>query len=116
MGTDEVEQEAGRATVAWAWVCVGLIPVAYVGATLVGGALLGAAGYGDGTAGRPPVSLVLPIGLMSIAILVAPAVAALVLGIRAAGRGHRSGVAAAVVGGVVAIGAIALNLLAYAFG
>ncbi|WP_353816783.1 hypothetical protein [Agromyces sp. SYSU T00266] len=116
MSTTRTDPEVGRAAVVWAWVCVGLIPVAYVVATLVGGALLAASGGAEGAAERPPASVVLPIGLLSVAIMVLPAVGAAVLGLRAARRGRRSGIAAAVIGAVVAIGGIVLNLLAYLFG
>ncbi|MBM7503219.1 hypothetical protein ACFPER_07040 [Agromyces aurantiacus] len=110
------QRDRGRIAVIWAWVCIALVPVAYVVATLVGGAMLALAGVDEGSTVRPPTAIVLPIGLVSIAVLIAPPVAAIVLGIRAARRGHGSGVVAAVLGAVVVTLAIVLNFLPFAIG
>lgn len=97
-----------------AWVFVALTPLAFVGAMFLGEGLLSAAGYDvDDTV---PFSVVLKASGPALLLLVAPTVGAIWYGLRARREGEPKGFVPAVVGAVVAVGAIGSNVGSYLLG
>jgi len=97
-----------------AWLFVALTPLAFVGAMFLGEGLLSAAGYDvDDTV---PFSVVLKAGGPALLLMVAPTVGAIWYGLLARREGEPKGFVPAVVGAVVAVGAIGSNVGSYLLG
>lgn len=94
-----------------AWVSTALIPVGFVIAMVVGEGLLSMQGYDSGAETAPPLGVALLAAGPAIVILVVPAVAAIVFGLRARRRGARNGIIPAVIGIVFVAYALLSNLL-----
>lgn len=98
---------AGSRHLQRAWICVALIPVAFIAAMLIGEGLLALQGFESGPEGFPPLVAVLVAAIPAGLVMVAPAIAAVVFGFRARRRG-----AGGLVPAVVGIIAIAYAILA----
>lgn len=97
-----------------AWVFVALTPFAFAGAMFLGEGLLSAAGYDvDDTV---PFSVVLKAAGPALLLMVAPTVGAIWYGLRARREGEPKGFVPAVVGAVVAVGAVGSNVGSYLLG
>ena len=90
---------------------VALLPVAFVLAMVVGEGLLSALGYESGTEVPVPLGPAALAGVPAVLILVAPGVAAFHYGRRAYRNGRQDANVPAWIGGVIAVVALALNLL-----
>jgi uncharacterized membrane protein len=99
-----------------AWVAVALLPVALVLAMVVGEGLISALGYESGGEQPVPVGPALLAGVPALLILTAPGVAAVHYGHRAHRAGRKDATVPAWIGGVVAVVAVAQNLLAFLVG
>jgi hypothetical protein len=99
-----------------AWVAVALLPVALVLAMFVGEGLISALGYQSGGEEPVPVGPALLAGVPALLILIAPGIAAVHYGRRAYRTGRRDASVPAWIGGVVAVVAVAQNLLAFVLG
>lgn len=97
----EPASRGGGRTLRWAWVAVGLIPVAFVVAMVAGEALIDALGY-PAEGPEPPVWLALVVGGPVTLLAMSPAVLAVVFG-RRAGRhgGGRAATTATAIGSLV---------------
>lgn len=91
------------------WVVFALLPVAFVGAELLGDWLLGLQGYSSGN-GSVPVAVALRTGLPALLVLIAPALAGAWCGHKAARLGHPGGQPLFITGVVVAAAMVLLNL------
>lgn len=97
-----------------AWVFVALTPLAFVGAMFLGEGLLSAAGYDvDDTV---PFSVVLKAAGPALLLMVAPTVGAVWYGLRARREGEPKGFVPAVIGALVAVGAVGSNVGSYLLG
>ncbi|GAB3407349.1 hypothetical protein [Flindersiella endophytica] len=96
-----------------AWVSLALLPVGFVLATLLGDWLLSLQGYQSED--TIPLTAALWAAGPALLVLIAPAVGAVMYGLRARARGRSAGLVVAVIGCAVALGTIALNVLAFAF-
>ncbi|WP_143054890.1 hypothetical protein [Nocardioides luteus] len=92
------------------WVAFALLPVAFVGAAILGDWLLSVQGYSSGE-GDLPTAVVLRAGLPALLVLVAPSIAGAWCGHRAERLGHPGGRALFIVGTVVAAASVVLNLV-----
>ena len=97
----------GRRSLQLAWISV-VLPVAFIAAMFIGEALLTVQGY-DPEAGKfPPVGVALLAALPAGLVMMAPAAAAVVVGLRA----HRHGAPAGIIPAVVGIVVVAYGLVA----
>lgn len=94
-----------------AWVSTALIPVGFVIAMVVGEGLLSLQGYDSGAETVPTAGVALLAVGPAVVILVLPAVAAIIFGLRARRRGARNGIVPAVIGIVLVAYALLSNLL-----
>lgn len=101
---------AARRVLRTGWVVFALLPVAFVGAEILGDWLLSLQGYSSGDE-DPPTAVVLKAGLPALLVLVAPSIAGAWCGHRAERLGHPGGRALFIVGAVVAAVSLALNLV-----
>ena len=92
-----------------AWIAVAAIPVAFVAGMVIGAGLLTMQGYDSGDP-LPPGTIVGAAG-PALLVILAPELAAAVLGFKARGRGERRGVVPAVIGIVAAAFTIITNTL-----
>lgn len=92
------------------WVVFALLPVAFVGAAILGDWLLSVQGYSSGDE-ELPTAVVLRAGLPALLVLVAPSIAGAWCGHRAERLGHPGGRALFIVGAVVAAASVVLNLV-----
>lgn len=99
----------GRRLLRWAWIAVAAIPVAFVAGMVIGEGMLTLQGYGGGDP-LPPGVIVIAAG-PALLLILAPELAAAVLGFRARGRGEASGIIPAVMGIVAAAFTIITNTL-----
>ncbi|MBI5948155.1 MAG: hypothetical protein HY875_08460 [Chloroflexi bacterium] len=98
---DSSPRADGRRNLRRAWVCVALIPVAFVVAMVVGEGLIDALGYPSGEK-DPPFWAALAVGGPLAALAMAPAVLAFVYGRRARREGGgRPARVATIIGGAV---------------
>ncbi|ABK04830.1 hypothetical protein Arth_3455 [Arthrobacter sp. FB24] len=97
----------------WAWIAVAAIPVAFVAGMLIGEGLLTLQGY-TGEDSVPPGVVALAAG-PALLLILAPELAAAVLGFRARGRGEARGLIPAVIGIVAAAFSIITNTLPLLF-
>lgn len=106
----------GRRCLRWAWISVVLIPVGFVGGMLLGEALVSAQGFEVGSDEFPPLGVALLAGLPALVIVMAPAVLAIVLGLRARRQGASTGWIPALIGALVAAYAVLANSLPLVLG
>ena len=99
----------GRRLLRWAWIAVAAIPAAFVAGMIIGEGLLTLQGY-DGGDSLPPGVIVSAAG-PALLLILAPELAAAVLGFRARGRGEASGIIPAVIGIAAAAFTIITNTL-----
>lgn len=99
-----------------AWVAVGLLPVGFVLAMVVGEGLISAMGYQSGGEEPIPVGPTLVAGVPALLILVVPGMAAVYFGRRAAHGGRAAAMVPAWIGGVAAVAVVTQNLLALLLG
>ncbi|MFF1381951.1 hypothetical protein ACFVWT_00140 [Arthrobacter sp. NPDC058288] len=99
----------GRRLLRWAWIAVAAIPVAFVAGMAIGEGLISLQGYNGGDA-VPPGVVALAAG-PALLVVLAPEVAAAVLGFRARARGEARGLIPAVIGVVAAAFTILTNTL-----
>lgn len=92
------------------WVVLALTVVSFVGAMILGDWLLSLQGYDVNESGLP-TSVMLTAGLPALLVLVAPAVVATFIGAAVARRGDQRGRTLEVVAGVIALAALAANLI-----
>lgn len=100
---------AARRILRTGWIVFALLPVAFVGAELLGDWLLSLQGYSSGDEHLPP-AVVLRAGLPALLVLVAPPIAGAWYGRRAERLGHRGGRALLIAGTVVAAAFVLINL------
>ena len=98
-----------------AWAAVLALPVAFVLASIAGEGLISLLGYDPGVT-AVPVWAVLAAGGPALLILIAPGVVAVFFGLRAYRAGRRAARWPAWIGGVVAVLALVVNLLAFGAG
>jgi len=91
------------------WIVFALLPVAFVGAAILGDWLLSVQGYSSGDEDLP-AGVILRAGLPALLVLVAPSIAGAWCGHRAERLGHPGGRALFIVGTVVAAASVVLNL------
>ena len=102
-------QHSGRRLYRLAWVCVALIPLGLAAGFVTGDGLLALQGYPDAT--NPPLRVLVTAALPALILLIAPAIAAALFGLRARSRGVPAATVPAVLG-LAATGATVLaNLL-----
>jgi len=99
----------GRRLLRWAWIAVAAIPVAFMAGMVIGEGLLALQGYDSGDP-LPPGVIVSAAG-PALLLILAPELAAAVLGFRARGRGEASGIIPAVIGIVAAAFTLITNTL-----
>lgn len=93
-----------------------LTPVGFVGGMLLGEALVSAQGFEVGSDEFPPLGVALLAGLPALVIVMAPAVLAIVLGLRARRQGASTGWIPALIGALVAAYAVLANSLPLVLG
>lgn len=93
-----------------AWIAVGLIPVAFIVAMVVGEGLAAALGYSSPDEDAPIRVMALAGGAATLVFLV-PCVAAWILGRRARAAGEPEGGTPALIGAIAGIAFVALNLV-----
>lgn len=94
-----------------AWISVAVIPVAFVAAMVLGEGLLSLQGYDPGSEEPAPSQAVLLAGIPALLVMVAPTIPAILFGVRANRQGVAGGRIPAVIGAVVAAGAVLTNTL-----
>ena len=100
----------GKRLLRFAWIAVALIPVAFLAALFIGEGLM-SQGFESGADEFPPLGVTLLAGIPAGLVMIAPAVAAVVLGFRARRHGAATGIIPAVIGIVVVAYGILANLL-----
>jgi uncharacterized membrane protein YidH (DUF202 family) len=98
-----------RTPLAWAWTSVALIPVFFVLSFVAQTLIYAAAGY-DPSTGAVPLWANLAAGLPGLAIVLAPCIAGVVYGWRAARAGVRAGLVPAVLSALLGVGAVVLTV------
>ena len=101
----------GRRLLQFAWISVALTPVAFVAAMFIGEGLLTLQGYDPDPGEFPPLGVIVRAAIPAGLLMIAPAVAAVVFGLRARRRGADTGIAPAVIGIVVIAYGIIANTL-----
>jgi len=99
---------AGRRPLRFAWISVGLIPVAFIVAMFIGDGLLTVQGYESEPDEFPPLGVALRAALPAGLVMMAPAATAVVFGVRA----HRDGTPAGIIPALVGIVVVAYGLVA----
>src|SRR5512132_3580230 len=89
-----------RRSLRLAWISVAVLPLAFVGAMLIGDGLLTLQGYQSGDS-EIPIGVVLRAGVPAVLVLIAPTIPAIWFGLRARQLGIPAGVVPALVGLVV---------------
>jgi hypothetical protein len=105
-----------RRLVRLAWGCIVLLPVSFVAAMVLGDWLLAAQGWQPGSEGVIPLGVAARAGLPALVVLIAPAVLAIVLGLRARRHGAGGGLLPAQVGLVFTLAVVVLNGVSYLAG
>ena len=103
------EGHAARRDWQWAWVALGLLPLAFVLGTVVGEAVLAAQGY-DTADGHVPFGVRVSAAVPALAVVLASPIGAVVLGLRAQRHGDRRD-GPVVAGALVATVVVALNVV-----
>jgi hypothetical protein len=85
--------------------------LAFIAAMFIGEGLISVQGYASGAAESPPLGVSLLAAIPAGLVMIAPAVAAVVFGLRARRRGAGTGVAPAAIGIAVIAYAIVANTL-----
>ncbi|WP_427172502.1 hypothetical protein [Arthrobacter sp. 92] len=95
----------------WAWVSVAAVPLAFAAAMFLGDGLLSMQGYSSGGENPVPLGAALLAGVPAVLLMAFPAVAAIVLGLRARKRGAAYGIVPAAIGLTVVAFALLTNAL-----
>jgi hypothetical protein len=114
--TPRPDRQRARRLVRLAWGCLALLPVSFVAAMVLGDWLLTVQGRQPGSEDVVPVGIAARAGLPALAVLVAPAVLAIVLGRRARRYGASGGLLPAQVGLVLTVAVVVLNGVSYVAG
>jgi hypothetical protein len=107
-------ERRARSALRAAWVCLGLTPVAVVGAMVLGEWLLTRQGYDSGDSGIPRL-VMLTAGGPAVLILLAPCLAAVGFGLQARRRGAVNWMIPTLIGGVLAVAFVVQNSLGVLF-
>jgi hypothetical protein len=99
-----------------AWIAVGLLPVAFVLAMVVGEGLISALGYQSGSQQPVPAGPALLASVPALLILIAPGLAAVHYGRRAYRAGRPDANLPAWIGGVATVVVVTQNFLAFLLG
>ena len=110
-----VNSVPARRSLRRAWISVAILPLASVGAMILGDGLLTLQGYQSGDSEIPP-GVALMAGIPAVLVLIAPTIPAIGFGLRARRLGIPAGAIPALVGLVVAAMSILLNALPLALG
>jgi hypothetical protein len=105
--TTEVERDLRRA-----WLSLLLFPVSFLAAVGIGEGLVSLMGYPSGGPESAPWFVAVLAATPALVVFAVPGLLALAYGRRAARAGARSALVPAVLGTVVALGFVALNVLA----
>lgn len=98
-----------RSVLVWAaWLSVAAIPVGFIAASLLGGLILGAAGYGDQDA--RPLAVTLLAGIPALLVQLLPAALGVWLGASATNHGDRRGRLPMRIALIVGLTLLTLNL------
>lgn len=103
----------GRRLLRLAWIAVAVIPVAFLAGMVIGEGLLALQGYDSGDS--VPLGPIAGAAGPALLVILAPEVAAAVLGFKARGLGERKGTIPAVIGIAAAGFTIITNLLPLLF-
>ena len=106
--------DPGRRALLWAWVCVALVPPAFLLAFAVGEGLSSLLGYPVGGA-TPPVWVMWVASVPAILVFLVPCVGAVAYGQMARQAGARAGLWPLVIGAVIGISWLVTNLAAALF-
>lgn len=109
-GTPRARQVARNRLTRRAWWAFAGLPVSFVIASLLGGWLIDLQGYDPDAAGSLPMRVLALAGIPATLVLIAPAVAAVLLGRDAMHHGEPDGRSPAIVG-IVFIGYVAIQAL-----
>ena len=110
-----VNSVRARRSLRLAWISVAILPLAFVGAMILGDGLLTLQGYQSGDS-EIPRGVALMAGIPAVLVLIAPTIPAIGFGLRARRLGIPAGAIPALVGLVVAAMSILLNALPLALG
>ncbi len=104
----------GRRLLRAAWWSFGLLPISFLGGSLLGGVLLAATGNDPDGEIDPSWWQVAVAGIPALGVMILPCVLVVWFGRRAVGAGHQDGRAATIAGVAVGAGLVLLNLIAIA--
>jgi hypothetical protein len=104
-----------RRSLRLAWISMAILPLAFVGAMILGDGLLTLQGYHSGDS-EIPQRVALMAGIPAVLVLIAPTIPAIGFGLRARQLGIPAGAIPALVGLVAAAMSILLNALPLALG
>lgn len=105
--------QPGHSAIVRAWVALACYPISFVAAFAAGEGLLSWYGYSDQNA---PLWATVAAAGPALLIFVVPGVFAVAYGLRAFRQGNREGQMPALIGAAVAVGVIALNVVAWVIG
>jgi hypothetical protein len=103
----------GNLDARWAWICLVFVPPAFLAGMLIGEGLISLQGFDPAGVPVPPSGPVLLAAIPGVLVIVAPAVVALVFGLRANRAGVRRGLVPAVIGIVVVGYVVITNVLSW---
>jgi MFS family permease len=101
----------GRRMLRAAWWSFGALPLSFVGASLLGGAILAAIGHDPDSESDPSIWQMAVAGIPSVVVLVLPCVLVVWFGRRALAAGHEGGRDASTAGLVVGAALVMMNLI-----
>lgn len=104
-----------RHLLGWAWVCVGLIPVALAIAMVVSDGILTLLGYETGDPTKAPLGPAILAGLPALLVMLSPGVLAVWLGSRALDDGDDRAIVPLSIGAVATLGMLLLGLASLVF-
>lgn len=104
--------QRGRRMLRAAWWSFGLLPISFLGATLLGGILLAASGHDPDSETDPSWWQIAVAGIPALVVMILPCVLVVWFGRRALGAGHQGGREATTAGVVVGAALVLLNLIA----
>ena len=110
------DPEEGRRALRQSWIWLGMLPVHFVLATLLGDWLISIQGYQSGTEELLPLSVVALAGIPAVLVMIAPTIPAARLARKAIAMGEPNGRTPAVIAITVAVAGVLLNLAALILG
>ena len=103
----------GKRDMRWAWICAVLILPAFLAGMLIGEWLISLQGFDPGGELVPPTGPMLVAAIPAVLVTIAPAVAAVVFGLRARRAGVSAGIVAALIGIMVVAYVTITNVLSW---